>query len=251
MVTKKYYHAIVHYSEKKRYWWNHSRSDIIKNVILPFASQQVSLVTRFGVPSLFNFASASYVTILETEQKLVKDAKKGTPPELTSVEFVQKNEVTKQFTNEVRILASSPGNRSLIQRALLTPKKQIFVNMKYGDAALDSAYEGVMKPVGSEFGYDVFRISEVQDSGVIGLQILESISESEIILCELTGERPNCYFETGFAYALGKECIFSAKRGERVHFDLSGNRFLQWDTEAEFRTELRARLQAISDRRSA
>ena len=120
--------------------------------------------------------------------------------------------------------------------------------MKFGDDELDSAYEGVIKPLGEEFGFNVLRVDEIQDSGNISQQILENISCSEIVLAELSGERPNCYYEAGFAHALGKETIFCIKKGDDIHFDLAGYRFISWKTEAEFRRKLKARLESYTSK---
>lgn len=124
-------------------------------------------------------------------------------------------------------------------------KRQVFVVMKLGDEALNSMYEGVIKPVMEEHKYSVIRIDAVEDSGRISEQILHQISRSEIIVADLTGERPNCYYEAGYAHALGKEIIFTVKDGEKVHFDLAGNRFILWKTEGQLRSALIKRLEAI------
>ena len=81
--------------------------------------------------------------------------------------------------------------------------------MKFGDDALDSAYEGVIKPIVASFHMKCLRIDEVQNSGKITDQILEAIAESKYIIADLTGERPNCYYESGFAHALGKELVLT------------------------------------------
>lgn len=127
-------------------------------------------------------------------------------------------------------------------------QRQAFVVMKLGDSELDSAYEGVIKPVIEGFKYSVVRIDKVEDSGRISEQILNKISRSEIIIADLTGERPNCYYEAGYAHALGKEIIFTVKDGEKVHFDLAGNRFIYWKTEDQLRNALIKRIEAIQKR---
>ena len=53
--------------------------------------------------------------------------------------------------------------------------------MKFGDPQLDSAYEGVIKPVGESFSYKVLRVDEIQDSGAISSQILENIAQSRLV----------------------------------------------------------------------
>jgi hypothetical protein len=61
----------------------------------------------------------------------------------------------------------------------------------------------------------------------------------------LSGERPNCYYETGFAHALGKEIILPINTKDKIHFDLSGHRFIQWETESDLRKGLKKRVDFI------
>ena len=245
-----WYHAIAHYETKRRYWWNRQREDIVADVILPFVSKQVKPATRRGISSLFNFGTTQYITIIKTKTKLKRPAKGKTPPELSNETFVKNNCATDEFIDSMRLRRSSDAGRSLIESALTEPENKIFVIMKFGDEDLDSAYDGVVKPLGKEFGYKVVRVDEIQDSGNISEQILENISTSKIVIADLSGERPNCYYEAGFAHALGKEIIFSIKEQDQIHFDLSGYRFLTWRTESELRTKLKSSLEAINEKGS-
>jgi hypothetical protein len=101
-----------------------------------------------------------------------------------------------------------------------------------------------------DFGYEVLRLDEVQTSESITAELLEAIATSELILCDLTDERPNCYYEAGIAHALGRELILTVHRRSRKHFDLASHRFIEWDTPDELHTGLRLRLQAIRDRQA-
>jgi hypothetical protein len=243
-----WYHAITDFGDRKRYWWNRTRDDLVNDLLVPMIAKQVKSVKRRGKKSLFNFGSVSYMTVLKTEEKLKRPEEGKVPPELKKKEFVNKHNVTEEVVNEVKILSSSSLSRSVLEQALSEPLKQIFVIMKFGDRHLDSAYEGVIKPLGEEFGFDVLRVDEIQDSGNISQQILENISKSELILAELSGERPNCYYEAGFAHALGKEMIFAISEDYKIHFDLAGHRFIEWGTEAELRTQLRGRLESYTSK---
>jgi hypothetical protein len=241
-----WYHAITDFGESTRYWWNREREELVEEILKPLLSKQVVLSNRRGKQSLFNFGAVSYVTIVKSEQKIRRPAPGKVPEELKNQEFVDENNATEEFINEIETLNSTPPTRSLVEQALGEPLNQIFVVMKFGDCELDSAYEGVIKPLGLEFGYDVLRVDEIQDSGHITEQILQNIGNSKIVLVELTGERPNCYYEAGYAHALRKDIIFCIREGEHIHFDLASYRFIQWDTEATFRRKLRERLAAIS-----
>jgi len=123
------------------------------------------------------------------------------------------------------------------------PTKVAFVIMKFGDKVLDSAYEGVYEPVLYEFGYSAIRVDHVQDSGPIPGQIHEIIRTADLVLADLSGERPNCYYEAGLAHALEKKMILTIREEDRIHFDLSHYRFIVWDTESALRRKLRRRLE--------
>jgi hypothetical protein len=245
MATAWWYHATAYYGERLRHWWNRRRDDIVSDVLVPFVGKQVLQLKRAGMPSLFNFGTASYLTILKTSDKLKPPSDRRTPTELGDRTFVESHNATEEFVNELRLVSSTLAARSVIERSLLPTLNQIFVIMKLGDTELDSAYEGVIAPLGKEFGYKVVRIDQIQDSGNITQQILENIAQSRLVLAELSGERPNCYYEAGFAHALGKEMIFASQHKYEIHFDLAGYRFIRWRTEADYRHQLRERLTSI------
>ncbi len=247
-----WYHAITDFGEDTRYWWNRSRENLIEELVLPLIGKQVKAVSRRGKKALFNFGAVSYMTILKSESKLKRPAEGKTPPEFKDKKFLRDHDATEEFMDELRILSASPESRSLIQQSLIKPLKQIFVIMKFGDAVLDSAYKGAIKAVAEkEFDFKVLRVDEIQDAGQIAHQVLDNISRSEIILAELSGERPNCYYEAGFAHALGKTMVFCVRHGENIHFDLAGYRFIQWKTEEDLRVKLRKYLDAYTSKDAA
>ena len=164
---------------------------------------------------------------------------------------MRKNDATEEFLEDLKVLSGSAETRSLLQQSVTKPLRQIFVIMKFGDSVLDSAYQGAIKAVGEkEFGFHVLRVDEIRDAGQIAYQVLENISKSEIVLAELSGERPNCYYEAGFAHALGKTMIFCIRHGDNIHFDLTGYRFIQWRTEEDLRRQLRQYLESYTSKGS-
>ena len=74
------------------------------------------------------------------------------------------------------------------------------------------------------------------------------VAGSRFVLTDLSGERPNCYYDAGYAHALNKELILTIRKGEAIHFDLAAHRFIQWETEAELREALNHRLRALRER---
>jgi|SRR5215213_2856056 len=132
----------------------------------------------------------------------------------------------------------------------ISPSKHVFVIMKYEDKMLDYAYEMAIKPVIEEFYYTPVRMDKIQAGGMVTDQILKHIERSEIVLADLTGERPNCYYEAGYADASGKEIIFTIKKDCKIHFDVAVNRFICWESEAELENKLRERFKYIKEKNS-
>lgn len=239
-----YYHARIEFVlDTTLIVCNSSKEDIIKGVLIPFVNGQVieSDVTGNIHKILVNMKTATLAKIFKTTET-IDEAKGG---EILKSEEMKQNDCTYELIEMVRELQSNPNVTSLLQKAFAQPKNQIFVIMKLSDKYLDSAYHGVIKPLAKELGLDIVRVDEIQDSGKIGDQILENIAFSKYIIADLTGERPNCYYETGFAHALGKELVLTIRKDSAIHFDLAGYRFIQWETEAELREALKERFTSL------
>jgi hypothetical protein len=189
------------------------------------------------------------MTVVKTSFRLKRPSPGKLPPQLKDANFIRENDVTEEFLDELKLQSATPESRSLLQQAITRPLNQIFVIMKFGDVHLDSAYQGAIKAVAEkEFGFRVLRADEIRDSGQIVNQVLENISRSKIVYAELSGERPNCYYEAGFAHALGKTIIFSIRKGEDIHFDLAGYRFIKWQSEEDLRQQLRRHLESYTSK---
>jgi hypothetical protein len=246
-----WYHAITNFGEQTRYWWNRTRGDLVADLVLPFVGKEVRPVSRRGRQALFNFGAISYMSVLKTTTKLKRPKPGRTPPQLKDQDFLKDHDATEEFLDELRVLSASPESRSILQQSIAKPVKQVFVIMKFGDPVLDSAYQGAIKAVAEkEFKFPVLRVDEIHDAGQIPRQVLENIARSEIVLAELSGSRPNCYYEAGYAQALGKTMIFSIREGEAIHFDLGAYRFIQWKTEEDLRQKLRQYLESYTSKQA-
>jgi hypothetical protein len=247
-----YYHARIAYGGISHYWWNKSRDTLCADLVLPFVNGHVVLIKkqiqqRGNSKVLLNLKSANTLSLYRTDSRLERGTDGGIPVEFRSG-AIYSTDCTAEVIDELRSSQAPVGSRSLLQHALATPKNQVFVVMKFGEPRLDSAYEGVIRPLIEEFSLKPLRIDEVQNSGPITDQVLEEISSSKYVLADLTGERPNCYYECGFAHAIGRELILTIAANEPVHFDLAAYRFIQWSTEAELRRKLRSRLETLHKR---
>ncbi len=242
------YHAWLEMgSGHTHHWRNKSKEDIITEVLVPFVERQVIEAYYRNRPTLLNLSGAHVLRIFKSPRQI----EKGEIEQIAEDKIPDVRECTRELIVETRLGKAHETAKSLIQKLFLPIKKQIFVIMKFDTSFLDSAYEEVIRPLGKEFGYRVIRIDDIEDSGKITDQILDSIVESEIVLAELSCHPPNCYYETGFAHAIGREIILTIQKNEPKHFDLAGHRFIEWETEDQLRTKMRSRLKAIAERQQS
>jgi hypothetical protein len=90
-----------------------------------------------------------------------------------------------------------------------------------------------------------FRADDVPHNGQIHKVVFESIATSEWLIADLTGERPNVYYEVGIARALDKEPVLCCKNGTKIHVDLVGNNVIEYNTFSELKKRLQARLKGM------
>ena len=130
---------------------------------------------------------------------------------------------------------------------LLTGFRQMFVIMKFNDDALNSAFATAIEPVGRDFDLEAFTIEGAENSNPLPPQILRAIERSRVVLADLTGDRPNCYFEAGYALGQRKEIILTCREGDKPHFDVADRKIIFWKSEIDLKRKLTARLTKLKE----
>ena len=73
------------------------------------------------------------------------------------------------------------------------------------------------------------RIDEKSGPGVIFQDMQREISQSDIVIAEITPANPRVFYELGYARALGKPTILLAQRGGKLPFDIASYRVVFYD----------------------
>jgi hypothetical protein len=133
-----------------------------------------------------------------------------------------------------------------------------FVIVQIGNAELDEICDDVIFPAIADAGLVPRRVDRHNEGDLLKSEIVEFIERAQIIVADVTNERPNCYLEIGYAMGLGKKAnlILTAREdhhhssprfnatGPKVHFDLEGYDLLLWDPDdlPAFQAELAKRI---------
>ena len=117
----------------------------------------------------------------------------------------------------------------------------ILMSMTKDDPLLIDVHEGI-KCAAEQVGLLAERVDEIAFTGLITDKILSSIRCAEYIVADLTHERPNVYYELGYAHAFGKKTILTAREGTELHFDVQNYQTIFYSSRFQIENQLKERL---------
>jgi hypothetical protein len=118
----------------------------------------------------------------------------------------------------------------LAERAILS--SEVFVVMPFEDRGhLRDAYN-TFRRVCKEKNFTAMKVDHHLDGHErIAPAIFSKIKQSAFVIAELSGARPNVYYELGYARALGKAVIQTAYQGTKLPFDVFDVPTHFWDSQ--------------------
>ena len=229
---------------------NKTKEEILKKYLCPFVNQELSLDNN----DLFNQLSITALSIYATEKPIDSDwpiNKKECDPLMyrSALEKeLEKNakHSTKEFYIEAINLINNGGYKALKEKVdeSIISNYSFFI-CPFGNKKIDHNYEYIIKPIVEKFQYKIDRVDEISHSKLVTDIILNSIRKSKFIIADLTDSRPNCYYEVGYAHALGKPVIILAEEGTKKHFDISLYKWIYWNSYEDLKPKFEKELNGI------
>jgi hypothetical protein len=130
------------------------------------------------------------------------------------------------------------GEVSYMKKNISSHPSSVFVIMPFSDEHIDT-YDAIKRAVReADPNFHIERVDEKPGAIAITDEIHRSIQGACMIICDLTDERPNVYYELGFARGINKPLICVARKGTQLHFDVYGLKTLFFQTYRELEQKL-------------
>lgn len=126
-------------------------------------------------------------------------------------------------------------------------KGLVFVIMPFRGSEMDDVYSA-LKDECRKLRLRTRRVDENTGSGFVVREITDLIEKAEFIICDLSSERPNVYYELGYAHGVGNESmdiLLIAKEGTTLHFDIAPLRVQYYSSTENLRSIVSTNLKAM------
>jgi hypothetical protein len=156
----------------------------------------------------------------QTEAETRRRSQEPEPLPTSLTDILNTDEFAKRVAREVAVLIQTKRSDepAPLRPNVETESNLVFVIMAFSED-MDPIFDGIQAAAHSS-GFKAQRVKDIVGDYRITSKIIESIEEACMVVVDLTHERPNVYFELGYARGVGKTVITTARQGTQVHFDV-------------------------------
>jgi hypothetical protein len=98
------------------------------------------------------------------------------------------------------------------------------------NASVESFFRNTVDPLVTELGYEPLQMGIGKNEFAwMNQAIFDSLHHSSVVLVDLTGLRPNCFMELGYALGNKQRVIVTARDDTRISFDAFALEAFQWN----------------------
>ena len=228
-----------------------------KSSVLASAADQAELrINSRRMIAAFDFQDYRF---FEAEVMSYEDQYLGTRPASQTVDQILPGDALRVFTDaaakvtDLLLFIANSSSSGVAPTQSVPPisgaqhkPDTAFILMMMSDEhpELEDVKVGIVE-VFREFGILALRADDIEHEGSITDRIKQQITSAEFLIADLTGARPNVYYEVGYAHALRKRTILYRKKDTVLHFDLAGLNVPSYNNVADLKKKLRTRLEAI------
>ena len=258
-----FYHIVINDIRDEKLYLNLTRENVLANYICPFINREVTLYRG----EIFNMVYAVGMRVFHSDQLVTTEwpinaqehfkdfneeiseedpeifdnmekllAYPSYKDELVKILADNDDAITEEIFRDAVFLLETGKFQDLRKRVAEGPSEHhaLFI-CPYGNEAVDQNYKRVIKLCLKAHQFSVERADELASAGPVNEEVTKAIIQANLILVDLTGERPNCYYEAGFAHALGKPVIILAQTGTTRHFEIPGVEWHYWNSSEDLK----------------
>lgn len=121
-----------------------------------------------------------------------------------------------------------------------------FVAMSFHKSLKEAYQDGIYLALKEDCKMDPVRMDLVEHNEKICDKMVAEIRTCQFLVADVTLQRPNVYFEGGFAMGLGRPVIWTCREDDRtkVQFDTRQYNHIFWEDPHDLRTKLADRIRA-------
>ena len=105
-------------------------------------------------------------------------------------------------------------------RRLKLDPNMCFVLMPFGDKVLDAVWTNHLQPAVRAAGLEPLRADQIFSDSPVMDDVWTCITNSRLVIADLTGRNPNVFYELGIAHTIGKNVVQIAQDISDVPFDI-------------------------------